>query len=125
MTEESKSIIVMDDSEVVLHAVKAFLQSKGYQVRAAANLAELETALAAGRPNLFILDVQMPEMYGDDVAQVLREVRSMKIPVILFSDIDEAALAERGRDARVAAYVTKREGMGALAAQIEAVLARQ
>jgi len=124
MTEAAKTIIVMDDSEVVLHAVKAYLQSKGYDVRAAANLAELETAIASGRPSLFVLDVQMPEMFGDDVAQVLREVRSMKVPVILFSDIDESALAARGRDAGAAAYVTKREGMGALVAQIEAVLGR-
>jgi DNA-binding response OmpR family regulator len=117
-------IIVMDDSEVVLHAAKAFLATKGYEVRVAANLAELEAAIAAGRPDLFVLDVQMPEMFGDDVAQVLREVRSMKVPVILFSDIDPSALDERGREAGVAACVTKRSGMGALVTQIERILPR-
>ena len=54
--------------------------------------------------------------YNANPKECLDIVRNMNIPVILFSDIDEAALAERGRDAGVAAYVTKREGMAALAA---------
>ena len=117
-------VVVMDDSEVVLHALKAFLEANGYAVRAAANLTELETVLALGKPDLFVLDVQMPEMFGDDVAQVLRDVRNMKKPVILFSDIEESALAARGQEAGVAAYVTKRAGMGALLAKIRSVLER-
>jgi two-component system OmpR family response regulator len=123
VSETLKRIIIMDDSEVVLHAVKAFLLAKGYDVGVAANLTELETAIGQGRPDLFVLDVQMPEMFGDDVAQVLREVRSMEVPVILFSDIDEAMLRIRGREAGVAACVTKRAGMGALVAQIEQLVA--
>src|SRR5690349_4662692 len=111
MTAAGRRVIVMDDSEVVLHAVKSYLLGKGYDVSAAANLAELEAAIKQGRPNVFVLDVQMPEIFGDDVAQVLREVRSMNVPVILFSDIDEVALARRGRAAGVATCVTKREGM--------------
>jgi DNA-binding response OmpR family regulator len=124
VSADAQCIVVMDDSEVVLHALRAFLQSRGYAVRPAANLTELEEALGKGRPDLFVLDVHMPEMFGDDVAQVLREVRSMNVPVILFSDIDEAALQQRRREAGVAACVTKRDGMGALLSQIEVLLSK-
>jgi DNA-binding response OmpR family regulator len=113
-----KSVLVMDDSEIVRMAVAAALDERGFGVRAAANLAELESALAAAAPDLFVLDVQMPEMFGDDVAQVLRHVRSLNVPVILFSDIDEAALEERARFAEVEAWVTKQAGLDALVAKV-------
>ena len=117
-------ILVMDDSQVVLRAMEAVLRAVGYDVKAAANLSELEAALDVARPDLFVLDVQMPEMFGDDVAQVLRHVRSMSVPIILFSDIDEKALAERGRDAGADAYVTKRAGLPALLARVEELTSR-
>jgi DNA-binding response OmpR family regulator len=111
------SILVMDDSEIVRMALTAMLEAQGYRVRAAANLSELEAALVEP-PDLFVLDVQMPEMFGDDLAQVLRHVRSMKVPIVLFSDIDDEALAERGRNAGAEAWVAKRAGMDALVAQL-------
>jgi DNA-binding response OmpR family regulator len=118
-----KSVLVMDDSEVVRMAVAAVLEDNGYAVRAVANLAELEAALAAGAPDLVVLDVQMPEMYGDDVAQVLRHVRNFDLPIVLFSDIDDAALEQRAREAGVDCWVAKRAGVGELLAKVEQLIA--
>jgi CheY-like chemotaxis protein len=117
------SVLVMDDSEVVRMTVTAVLEDSGYEVRAVGSLAELEVALAAGAPDLLVLDVQMPEMFGDDVAQVLRKVRNFDIPIVLFSDIDDAALAQRGREAGVDSWVAKRDGVGALLAKVEELVA--
>jgi CheY-like chemotaxis protein len=117
-----RTIVLLDDSEIVLDAAKACLEGAGYAVRATTNLEQLEAALASGRPDLFVLDVQMPEMYGDHVAQVLRQMRNLTVPIILFSDIDEAALAERGREAGVEAWVAKREGLGALLSRVQTLL---
>jgi CheY-like chemotaxis protein len=118
-----KSVLVMDDSEVVRMAVAAVLEDSGYDVRAVANLAELEAALAASAPDLVILDVQMPEMFGDDVAQVLRRVRNYDLPIVLFADIEDAALAQRGREAGADSWVTKRAGVVALLAKVEELVA--
>lgn len=118
MMTDKRTIVVMDDSSIVLDATRAVLEANGYAVRAASNLAELETALTAVRPDLLVLDVQMPEMFGDDVAQVLRHVRSLAVPIVLFSDIDEKALADRAREAGVDGCVTKRAGMPALLAKV-------
>jgi DNA-binding response OmpR family regulator len=118
-----KSVLVMDDSEVVRMAVAAVLEDSGYAVRGVASLSELETALAAGVPDLLVLDVQMPEMFGDDIAQVLRNVRNFDVAIVLFSDIDDVALAQRGREAGVDSWVTKRAGVGALLAKVEQLVA--
>jgi CheY-like chemotaxis protein len=120
----SKRVVVMDDSPVVLLAVRACLDEAGYTTAAAANLAELEVAILDGPPDLFVLDVQMPEMYGDDVAQVLLHVRSLKVPMVLFSDIDDDLLAERGREAGVTAWVSKREGLEALLSKVESLVGK-
>ncbi len=96
-----KTIVVMDDSAIVLDAVRVVLEAKGFQVRTAATLDELETRLGESAPDMFILDVQMPEMFGEDVAQVLRDVREFRVPILLYSSVEELALAERARDAGV------------------------
>jgi DNA-binding response OmpR family regulator len=121
-TPSRGTIVLLDDSEIVLGAAKATLEAHGFDVRATANLEQLERELAGTRPVLFVLDVQMPEMFGDDVAQVLREVRKMNVPIVLFSDIDDAELAQRGGDAGVQACVPKRAGLRELVTRIEALL---
>jgi len=117
-----QTIVLMDDSEMTLEATRSTLEARGFDVHAAANLQQLERKLAGVRPDLFVLDVQMPEMFGDDVAQVLREVRKFNVPIVLFSDIDDEALQQRGRDAGAQACVSKRAGLSGLVARVEALL---
>jgi DNA-binding response OmpR family regulator len=112
-----RTIFIFDDSAVILAAAKAYFEANGYLVHTAIDLRELEGALATTSPDLIVLDVQMPEIFGDDVAQVLRNVRDLKVPIVLFSDIDEADLARRGREAGVAS-VPKRAGLPALLAEV-------
>jgi DNA-binding response OmpR family regulator len=112
------TVLIMDDSEIVLETVRATLEAGGASVHSAMNLAEMETQLRTCRPDVVVLDVQMPEMFGDDLASVLRHVRSMSVPILLFSDMDEAALAKRVRDAAIEGYVAKKDGVGALLARI-------
>ena len=121
---EAKTVMVMDDSELVLDALRDVLESKGFQVRTAATLGELETQLADASPDIFVLDVQMPEMFGEDVAQVLRDVRSYRVPILLYSSVEESSLAERAKDAGVE-YVQKQTGTGALIARIQSILSEQ
>jgi DNA-binding response OmpR family regulator len=122
MSSNGKVILVMDDSTIVLETLKAVFEESGFVVRTAENLRELETARAAGDPDLFVLDVQMPEAFGDDVAQVLRAMRNVKRPIFLFSSLDEKVLEQRARDAEVDGWVPKSAGVLALLARIQAAL---
>lgn len=122
MTAPRARIVLLDDSEIVLAAAKATLEARGFAVQAAMSLEQLDRAIADAPPDLFVLDVQMPEMFGDDVAQVLREVRRLDVPIVLFSDIDEGALAERAREAGVQAWVPKRAGLVKLVGRVEELL---
>jgi DNA-binding response OmpR family regulator len=117
----AKTIVVMDDSTLVLDAVRVLLEAQGFNVHTAATLGELEVRIGEASPDLFILDVQMPEMFGEDVAQVLRDVREFRVPILLYSSIEESALAERARDAGVE-HLPKQAGTSALVARVRTIL---
>jgi len=122
MIDGKKMIIVMDDSTIVLETLRMLFEASGYAVSTASDLAELEAVRARAEADLFILDVQMPEAFGDDVARVLRDVRRVNVPILLFSSLEEAALRERARDAEVDGYVSKNGGVAPLLARVAALL---
>lgn len=120
---EPKTILALDDSEIVLDVIRFELESAGYAVATALDVAELEAQLGRVRPSLVVLDVQMPEAFGDDVARVLQAVHELTVPILLFSSLDAADLARRASAAGLAGYVSKDDGVEALVARIATLLA--
>jgi DNA-binding response OmpR family regulator len=117
-----KKILVMDDSAIVLETLSAILGSSGFEVHTAETLEQLEKQRASCRPDLYVLDVQMPEAFGDDVGQLLRDVRRVGVPILLFSSMDEGLLARRTVEAGLTGYVPKAAGVPALLARISELL---
>lgn len=117
-----KTILIMDDSPIVLDVVKATLEDAGFEVWTAETLEQLEAERLAHPPDLVLLDVQMPEMFGDDVGEVLKNVKRVDVPILLFSSLDEELLAARVAAAQLDGYVPKRAGVQALCERIVAVL---
>ena len=76
---DPKRILIVDDSPMVLELVTVALEAEGYEVLCANDLNELEDHCQYGDPDLILMDVQMPEAFGDDVAMVLRLVRGVNI----------------------------------------------
>jgi CheY-like chemotaxis protein len=119
---EKKLVLVMDDSEIVRDTLDALLQASGYDVRTAATLDELERHRAECVPDIYVLDVQMPEAFGDDVGALLRDVQRVGVPIVLFSSLSADALAQRAEEAGLSGYVSKTDGVPALLAQIGRLL---
>jgi len=81
---------VVDDDVDFCEATKLLLDSKGYEVILAHDGKEGLEKVRAGRPDLVILDVMMPEMNGYDVCVVLKADKELKrIPVILLTAVDQ------------------------------------
>jgi len=118
-----KTVLVVDDSQILLEVARFALEAEGYDVVTALNLDELEARRAARPPDLIVMDVQMPESYGDDVAAVLRAMRGVRAPILLFSSLGERELSERARIAEVDGYIPKSAGIEALVARINGLLA--
>ena len=114
-----KRILVVDDSAFIGLALGAALRDAGFFVDTARDLAEIERA---PRPDLVLMDVVMPEAYGDDIAAQLRATGKLVCPFVLMSSMPEGELAERARETGVEGFVSKQRGLGAIVARVRAVL---
>ena len=120
-----KRILVVDDSPLTLEVVKAGLEDAGFEVACAVDLAQLEAQRAHGPFDLILMDVQMPEAFGDDVAMVLRSVRGETTPMYLLSTRSESELAERAREAGIEGYISKQAGIPKLVERVQAIVGRR
>jgi two-component system, OmpR family, alkaline phosphatase synthesis response regulator PhoP len=117
----SKRIILVDDSPIVQIATVQALTGAGYEVDVRGTFDELLEGGVAGY-DLILMDVQMPELFGDDVAAVLRHERGLTTPIYLFSSLGDRELAERAKGANVDGYISKSEGIEALVKRVRQIL---
>jgi len=124
-TRTRKKILIVDDSPMMLELAHDALESAGYQSLATSDLGEMGRLLESEQPDLILLDVQMPEAYGDDVANVLRGLRNVTVPVLLFSILDEKELADRAKAAQVDGYIYKGAGLTEMVRRVKALLGEE
>ena len=119
----SKSrILVVDDEQQILRALRTSLRAAGYEVETA-DTAESALAAAAMRPpEAVILDLLLPDGTGTDVTRELRSWSSA--PVIVLSAVGEEREKVAALDAGADDYVTKPVGIDELLARLRAVMRR-
>jgi DNA-binding response OmpR family regulator len=118
----NKRILVVDDSELILDAAAQALTDAGYVVEVAREISELLAHTEKGKFDLVLMDVQMPELFGDDIAGVLRHTRGVQGRIYLFSSLATADLAERTRDAGLDGFISKNDGIDAMIARVGEIL---
>lgn len=104
-------VLVIDDSEMMVQLLTAALTQAGLQADAASDLAALDERLANASYELVLVDVNMPEMYGDDVVEFLRVQRKLAAKLYLYSDISEDVLAAKATAVGADGYITKASGL--------------
>ena len=67
------SVLLVEDDAPTSWRLQDALARAGYQVRAAATLAEARTALAQGAPKVLLTDLQLPDGHGIDLIRETRE----------------------------------------------------
>ncbi|MFT3699282.1 MAG: response regulator [Kofleriaceae bacterium] len=116
-----KRILIVDDSPIILAAAKHALSEAGYAVETRGSVEEVAARGADGF-DLILMDVQMPELFGDDVAAVLRHERAIPGKVYLFSTLGEDELKQRAADARLDGYISKSHGTEHLVSEVARIL---
>jgi CheY-like chemotaxis protein len=91
--DTSRSILLVEDDEIVRRAIQMVLEWEGYQVDCASNGQEALDMLRAGaRPGLILLDVMMPVLDGGQFREEQkRDPELASIPVIVVSAASFAA----------------------------------
>ena len=116
-----KRILIVDDSPIILASAKHALVASGYEVETRGSVEEVAARGADGF-DLILMDVQMPELFGDDVAAVLVHERSVAGKVYLFSTLGDDELLERSTSAGLDGYISKRHGIEHLVAEVNKIL---
>jgi len=115
-------VLVVDDEQQILRALRTSLRGAGYEVETA-DTAELALAAAAMRPpEAVILDLVLPDGTGTEVARELRSWSSA--PIIVLSAVGDESEKIAALDAGADDYVTKPVGIDELLARLRAVLRR-
>ena len=84
-----KKILVADDEEQLVLAVKIRLQSKGYQIFTAPDGRQALELITQQQPDLLILDILMPVMDGYScLREINRRFGRGRIPVIILTARD-------------------------------------
>lgn len=101
-------VLVVEDNPVNLELVAALLESEGYGV-IAAETADISLRLAASeRPDLIVMDIQLPGMSGYDATRRLKaNPATAGIPVVALTAHAMRGEEVRAREAGFDAFLTK------------------
>lgn len=88
-------ILIVDDDPQVLLSLKLTLQSRGFQVTTLDDPQQFWQVLKSVSPDLLVLDIEMPEISGIELCQVLRSDRSWQQLPVLFLTVRQDPQTQR------------------------------
>lgn len=121
---DKKKILIVDDEQDVLSVLEEGLGEQGYSVIATDNGEDGLALAKSERPNVILLDVLMPGMYGGLVAAILKETPETKnIPIIFLSCLySKKEDVEKDYMLRDGVYVSKPYEIEELIAKIKKLI---
>jgi len=101
-------IMAVDDNPDNLKLLSDILSEQGFQVRQALNGRLALAAVKQQPPDLFILDIRMPEMDGFELCRQLKDnVTTCNVPVIFISGLNDSTDKVKAFDIGGQDYITK------------------
>ncbi|MFK4065700.1 response regulator transcription factor [Streptomyces sp. NPDC029674] len=120
---EQLRILIVDDEPAVREALRRSLAFEGYGTEVAVDGADALEKAAVYRPDLVVLDIQMPRMDGLTAARRLRATGSLT-PILMLTARDTVGDRVTGLDAGADDYLVKPFELDELFARIRALLRR-
>jgi len=103
-----KKVWIVDDDQDMVGAIRLMVKMLDYEERHffSARMAA-QTLLAGERPDLFILDINMPEVSGLDFLEFLRRKNWKDLPVVMLSTEAADVMVDKAMAIGADAYTTK------------------
>jgi CheY-like chemotaxis protein len=104
----AKTILVVDDDELVRVALNELLRPEGYEVHLASGGAEALEKLDQNGYDLLMLDIIMPEMDGFELCRKIRERGDCKdTPIVFLTAKSREEDREKGIEAGANLFLSK------------------
>ncbi len=109
---KGKNVLIVDDNIINRDIARIYLQEKGCMVSEASNGAEAISEVLSrsirGKYDLILIDYQMPDMSGFDLASALKAISSTKcIPLILLSSVIDSENLNTAKEHGFDGYISK------------------
>ena len=103
-----KKILLVDDEQDMVYAVKMQLEAEGFRVLTAPDGQEGLDKARKEKPDLIILDLMLPRIDGYKVCRMLKfDEKYKNIPVIIYTARAQEADEKLGYEVGADAYMTK------------------
>ncbi len=108
---KNREILVADDDLIAQNMLKSALSGAGYSVLIASSGQEAVKLAKDNRPALIVLDINMPQMDGGEVAEILKsDRRTESIPIIFLSALVTKSEEKISGDKSLVSFMSKPYG---------------
>jgi sigma-B regulation protein RsbU (phosphoserine phosphatase) len=106
--EHSPLIFVVDDDATIVRTIDGFLRRAGFRTESASDVRGALKEIRARRPDLILLDVNLPDGSGFDVCTTLsNEASAFTTPVLFISANEDMPTKVKGFEVGGVDYITK------------------
>ncbi len=106
--QNKKRVLIIDDDELHLYTTKELIQSEYIEVNTHKNWPGATNRIKDFQPDLVLLDINMPGLSGDKLAEVIKPYCDLAQTSIVFhSSNDEDSLRELVKTHNVSGYICK------------------
>jgi two-component system, OmpR family, response regulator len=104
----TKNILIVDDNQHLREILARMLRFSGYEISQAASGSEAVKTAISAKPHLILLDIDLPDMRGADVARAIRRnSKNAHIPIIGCSAFLGRQMREEALHAGMVDYLEK------------------
>jgi DNA-binding response OmpR family regulator len=121
LTSPKKKIVLLDDSDLIRDLVRETLEEHGYDVVDTNTPFGFSNLLRREKPDLALLDVTMPTLRGDKLAEIAIQ-HGIACPIVLFSDRPAAELDAMAKAVKAAGYIRKTGDMDEVVRSVQRFL---
>ena len=104
----SKTILIVEDNELNMKLFNDLLQAHGYETMQTKDGREVMGLVRERRPDLILMDIQLPEVSGLDITRMLKDDAEFRdIPVIAVTAFAMKGDEEKIREGGCEGYIAK------------------
>ncbi len=102
-----KKILICEDEEILLTALKFRLQKQGYELFLAVDGKEAGELIQKERPDLIVTDIDVPKISGMELISLVRNDMELSVPIVIIAPLENEALILEAMQKGADDFVTK------------------